>query len=157
MPKLTSPNKVLSLVTGQAVPGNAGVALMARIRGNSFSLITQAAVTGITYSVYDIQALLNDPDDSTLTATQVVSSTSMTVSSVIYDSLQQTDGLWTKDGPGNLGSDGSWGYNFKFVVPASSFTVARSGNKHQVDVVFDPVTGENFRIPFQVATVKVYL
>lgn len=154
MPQLNRPNKVLSLITGQAVPGNAGVALMARIRGNSHALVTQASVTSITYSVWDVQAYLDSNGETDATA--VVTTTSMTVSAVVFDALQQSDGLWTKDGPGRLGPDLAWGYNFKFVVPAVSFTVARSGHRHRVDVLVTPVSGEQFRLPFEFDTVKVF-
>ena len=81
----------------------------------------------------------------------------MTVANVFYDSLQQQDQLWTKDSMGNLGPDKEFGYNFKFVVPATSFTVAKSGNRYRVDVVVNPATGQKFRIPFEFDTVKVYL
>lgn len=152
MPKLNRPNKILSLITGQAVPGNAGVALMARIRGNSHALVTQASLSAIAYTVWNVQPVVDGTGD----ATAVVASTALTISSVIYDSLQQQDGLWTKDGPGNLGPDMSWGYNFKTVIPASSFTVAASGDRYRVDVKFTPVTGEIFRLPFEFTTIQVY-
>lgn len=152
MPQLNRPNKILSLITGQAVPGNAGVALMARIRGNNHALVTQASLSSITYTVYNVQPVV----DGTGSATVVTTSTALTIPSVIYDSLQQQDGLWVKDGPGNLGPDGSWGYNFKTVIPASNFTVAASGDRYRVDVKFTPTSGEPFRLPFEFTTIQVY-
>lgn len=152
MPRLSTPNKVLSLITGQAVPGNAGVALMARLVGNDDSLVTQASLSTITYDVYDIQAYKDSGD----AATQLLSSTALTVSAVIFDDLVQTDDLWTKDGPGNLGTDGRWGYSFKHVIPASTFTIASSGHRCRAQVLFTPTSGQQFRADYEFDTLKVF-
>lgn len=142
---MPAPNKVLSVITGQAVTGNAGIAIMARIRGSDGNLITQASLLAIAYSVYDIDA-----------AASLVSSTALTISSVVYDSLQQTDQIWTKDALGRPGTDQEHGYNFKAILPASSVPVASSGNRIQIDVAFTPTSGEQFRLTYKVDTVKVY-
>lgn len=152
MPSLNRPNKVLSLITGQAVPGNAGVALMARIRGANGSLITQGSVSSISYSVWAILATVS----GLAVPSQEKASTALTVSATIYDSLQQTDQLWTKDGPNDLGVDGSWGYNFRSILPASAFTVARSGDRYRADVILVPLSGEQFRMPFEWDSLRVY-
>ncbi|MDO8598442.1 MAG: hypothetical protein Q7R45_17670, partial [Sulfuricaulis sp.] len=64
--------------------------------------------------------------------------------------------LWTKDGPGNLGADKTWGYSFAATIPASSFTVARSGHTHLVQVLFTPTSGQQFRIDYEFPTLKVW-
>ncbi|MBY0523432.1 MAG: hypothetical protein K2R98_08530 [Gemmataceae bacterium] len=138
------PRAPYAMVTAQAVPGNAGVALMARIRGQAFALMTQASVASIAYTVTDLTLAAN------------LGSGTFAVASTIYDSLQQQDGSWTKDSAVNLGQDAAWGYNWKAILPAAAIPVANSGNRMQVDAVFTPVSGEKFRIVFQFPTIKVY-
>lgn len=155
MPKLSTPNKILSLITGQAVPGNAGVWIAARLRGNGGALVTQASLSTIAYDIVDEQAYLDSGDDVTM----VASGTALTVASVIHDDLQQPPvgtSLWTKDGPGRLGADGEWGYNFSATIGASNFTVARSGHMHLIQVLFTPTSGEIFRAEFQFDTLKIF-
>ena len=155
MPALHKPNRIKSLITGQAVPGNAGVWIAARIRSQAGALITQASLSTIAYDIVDVQAYLDSGDDVTM----VASATSLTVASVIFDALQQPSSatsLWTKDGPGNLGPDFSWGYNFAAVIGASNFTVARSGHTFYIQVLFTPASGEQFRITYEVPTLKVF-
>lgn len=62
------------------------------------TLITQATVSTITYAVYD-------------DAGATIVSGSLTVSAVVYDSLQ-TGTIWTRDGTG---------FNFKHKLPATAF------------------------------------
>lgn len=155
MPALYKPNRIKSLVTGQAVPGNAGVWIAARMRNQAGALVTQASLSTIAYDIVDVQAYLDSGDDVTM----VASGTSLTISSVIYDSLQQPSeatSLWTKDGPGNLGPDKTWGYTFATVIGASNFTVARSGHTFRIQVLFTPTSGEQFRITYEVPTLKVF-
>ena len=107
------------IITGTAVE-DAGVILLARVVGNDGTPITQASLTAITYSVYDI------------TNSVSLGTGTFTISSVVYDTLQ-TGELWDVD---------STGYNFKAAIPASVMTPG--GSRCQIDVKFDPVTGENF-------------
>ena len=74
--------------------------IMARVHANGSNLL-QADVSSITYSIFYT--------DSTVAHT---TSTALTVSSVIYDTLQ-TDSRWTVDGTG---------YNFRHDVAASVLT-----------------------------------
>ena len=150
---VTYRNPVLSLITGQAVPGNGGVAIMARIRSASGSLLTQATTSTISYSVYDIQP----EKDGSGSNTQILGSTTQTIANVIYDSLQQDGNMWTKDSAANPGPDGSWGFNYRFVVPATYLTVANSGDWHRVHVVITPSAGEKFRLIFEFPTLTVDL
>ena len=127
---------------------------MARIRGAGGSLLTQASLSTITYSV------------SNLTSGTTGTSTSLTISSVVFDSLQQNDPRWVFDSAGEPGADGGYGYNFLATIPATSFPVSVLSSTasdpvpdsvlYQVDVVFTPVSGQPFRVPFQFRPVLVY-
>ena len=65
--------------------------------------IVQANVSTITYSVFDM-----DNDNAAILSAQ-----SLTVSAVIFDTLQDTAGyVWTAD---------SLGYNFKHTLPITAF------------------------------------
>ena len=154
MPDL-APSPILSLITGQAVLGNSGVAIMARLRGNDGNLVTQGSLDTISYVVYDVQAVL-DTGNRGGSGTVVTASTALTVSSVIFDSLQQNSQLWTADGPHRLGPDGTWGFNFRAILAATSFTVANSAKTHQVDVLFTPTSGQQFRVSYRVPTLRIF-
>jgi len=135
---------MLGTITAAAVPANAGVLLMARIRSIAGVLLTQGSVSSASYSVYDVDA-----------GTTLVSSTALTVSSVVYNGLQY-NATWRHDSPTSPGDDGAYGYNFAMTLPASAIPVASSGHKIQVDVVITPTSGQQLRIPFVLQTVKVY-
>ena len=81
----------------QIVYEDSTFSVLARIHANG-SNVTQSDVTSITYQIF--------PTDSDTAHT---GETSLTVSAVIYDTLQ-TDGRWTKD---------LSGYNFKHDVAAT--------------------------------------
>ncbi len=153
MPVLYKPNRVSNYITGQAILANVGVWIAARIR-NVGTLMTQGSISTIAYDIVDIQAYLDSGD----AVTMVESGTSLTVSAVIFDSLQQVadTGLWTKDGPGNLGSDKQWGWNFAATIPASSFSVARSGHTFLIQTLFTPTSGQQFRIDYEFPSLKVF-
>lgn len=139
------------MITATTITGvgiiDSGVTLMARVRGHNGALITQASLTAITYTVRNLTL-----------ATTVTSAQSLTVSSVIFDSLQQGDTSWDVDSAAEPGRDGSWGYNFRATIPASHFGTFHvesitpyrvTNHEFQIDVLFDPVTGEDFRQPFR--------
>ncbi len=132
----------LAIITGQSIPGTSGVTLMARIRGQDHTLLTQASLSAIAWTLTD------------LTTGLAVTTGTFTIASVVFDSLQQGDGSWTKDKRTAPGPDGAWGYNFRAILPAAS--IAPSGNRFQGDVHFTPATGEPFRVVFQFRTVKVF-
>ena len=75
--------------------------IMARVHANGANL-TQSDVSTITYSIFYT--------DSTTAHT---ASTSLTVATVIFDTLQTSDGRWTVDGTG---------YNFRHDVAATVLT-----------------------------------
>ncbi len=85
-------------VCGQVVIEDAGVTFMARVYGNAGTAITQASLSSIGYAVTDLSDLTNP-----------VTSGTLTISSVVFDTLQ-TGVRWTKD---------STGYNFLYAAPAT--------------------------------------
>ena len=105
---------------------------MARVYGNTGAVITQASLTSITCTVYN-------------QATEVsVSSPTVTVSTSVFDTLQ-TDGRWTYD---------STGYNFRFEIAAS--VLASPNVVHIVHFIFDPTSGENYGVGFEVTTKGIF-
>jgi hypothetical protein len=109
---------------------NSAHTFMARLRGNSFALITQATISSITCKVYD---------RSSATPGTPVSSPTVVVASAIFDTLQ-TDGRWTVDSSTSPGSDGSAGYNFLHQVVGSVFS--EGGKTYDVEYTFTPTAGE---------------
>lgn len=116
------------LVRGTAWEDSA-VVLMARIANASGSNITQASTTSITYSVWESG-----------NSTAVVTSTSLTPSAVVFDTLQ-TPTIWTTD---------STGYNFRHDPPASA--LPNGGKTYTFEYRFDPSSGEDFSVVFEVST-----
>lgn len=116
---------------------------MARIRGNAYSLITQATTSTITCAIYD---------RASATPGTAVATPTVTVSSAIFDTLQ-TDGRWTVDTSSAPGSDGSAGYNFLFQVAGSAF----SGPSRVYDVEFriTPTSGEVITQGFRHTTIPI--
>lgn len=86
----------------QAAWEDASLKVMARIRDIDNALITQASVATIAY---------RSVEDGT---TEIVASTSLTVASVVFDTLQTTadDASWTLD---------ATGYNFMVILPPATF------------------------------------
>ena len=111
---------------------DAGLALMARVYGNSAVAITQASLSGITYTVIDKTTLA-----------VVVASTALTVSSVVFDTLQ-TDARWVKD---------STGYNFRHDLAAAALPDGDS--TYRVEYTFTPTIAAVFKLVFEVATVNL--
>jgi len=120
-----------TVIKGQAYEDGA-VVLMARVQNSSGTNIAQAGVTGITYSVFDKS-----------TGATVLASTSLTVSSVIFDALQ-TPSIWTAD---------STGYNFRH-DPAKT-TLPNGGRVYRFEYLIDPTSGEDFWVIFEVTTTAV--
>jgi hypothetical protein len=104
---------------------DADLVIMARIRGADAVNIVQATISSISLKVFD----LSDGE-------QVGSTAALTVSSVVFDTLQ-TDARWTRDGTG---------YNFRTTVGGAYFPVG--DRDYRVEVVFTPATGGAF--PFVV-------
>lgn len=135
----------LGIVTGVVVSAS-GVTMMARIRGQGGSYITQASLSSITYSIRDL---------STATTT---GTGSLTVSSVVFDNLQ-LDNRWTKD---------AIGYNFRTTFASGSFDNFDVGDsddaiayqitrhRYQVDIRFVPASGQGFNQPFQFSPIPTW-
>ena len=114
------------ITTGVAWEDGA-VVLMRRIQNASGTNITQASLTGITYSVWEEG-----------NATAIVTSTAVTVADVIFDTLQ-TPSIWTED---------TTGYNFRHDVAS---TCMPTGNRwYRFEYSFDPTSGQDFKVVFRV-------
>lgn len=130
-----------SIIVGRATR-KGGATILARITDTLGSLITQASVVSIAFTIQDITAGA---------AASPPITGALTVANVLYNSLQVSNG-WNQDSPAIPGPDGLWGWNFRYVVPAAdlAFTVSNDqlGNPQphtfEVDVVFVPIVGENF-------------
>lgn len=143
----------LSVITGVIVAGS-GATLMARLRGNAGQLVTQASLTSISYTVTD------------LTAGTVSSPVTVSVAACVFDNLQQGDPRWSKDSANDPGPDGEHGYNALVTVSASHFpatvptptapTIIPAPHVFQVDVIFQPVTGEPFRVVWRLGVQQIF-
>ena len=109
-----------------------GAFLMGRILGNDGAYLTQATTSSITYLVHDI------------TAGADITSGSLTISSVIFDTLQ-TDGRWTED---------TTGYNFGHAAQASWF--ATPDHTYRVEYKFSPSSGQVFWVVFELIASALY-
>jgi hypothetical protein len=149
------PRIVLDKVTGAGVPGKTGVTLLARLRMTSGALVTRASLSSIAYTVSD------------LTSGEALGTGTFTVSSTVFDSLQQNDLRWHADSLAAPGADGASGFNFLATVPASLFaletleapgvlTGTAAPRSIQCDVAFTPATGEAFRVVFRWTQQAVY-
>lgn len=132
-------------VTNNTIVGRAtrkgGATIIARLTDLTGALITRASVAAINYTIQD------------MTGGTAPVTGSLPVSSVVFDSLQQGGG-WTQDNVQNLGADGLTGWNLRWTVPAANFAFANTpdpyGNQSphvfEVDLIFTPVSGENFAV-----------
>lgn len=105
-----------------------GALSLARVRGWTGALVTQATLSSIAYKVVDLDA-----------AATVTASGTLTISAVIFDTAQ-TDGSWPF----------SDGYNFRWLIPASAFPTG--GHRYAVEFTFTPVAPENqpFAVDFEI-------
>lgn len=126
---------VLLPVRGQIVE-DSGCTCLGRLQINGANA-NQAAITSITYSVFDL---------STRTPTTPISghdAVSLTVSQVIWDTLQ-TDGRWTQD---------ATGYNFRHEVAATAFPAG--GHRYRIEYRITPTSGQLFVAAFEVDAFRV--
>lgn len=103
---------------------NNPVVLMDRIQGEDATDMQQADVTAISYRVFQYDTEANARTGTS--GTEVGTSASLTVSSVIFNTLQ-TDARWTAD---------TEGYNFRFTLPGTRLPAG--GKYYGVEVVVDP-------------------
>lgn len=144
----------VGIITGIVTAGS-GVTIMARIRGVNGSLITQASLSTITYAIRD---LTDGATDST---------GSLTISSVVFDSLQQASDRWTissADTPHQ--KDKSYGYNFLAEFAASLFTDFDVGaaspydvtpHVFEIDIKFTPASGQPFVLAAKFTPIPTYV
>ena len=109
-----------------------GALLLARCVDWDGNLLTKAAVTAITYKVYDLST----------TPPSLVGSDSLDKTTVIFDS-EQTGGNWPYDD----------GYNFKWMMPAT--LLPNGGRYYQVEIYVDPASGEDFLLPAEGWKIRV--
>lgn len=108
--------------------------LMARVTNAGGTNFTQSLTSSIAYTVY------NETD-----AVIVVTSTALTVSDVIFDTLQ-TDARWTVD---------STGYNFGWALPIAS--IPDGLKKYLVDIIITPLTGAGATVDSQQVVPVVFV
>lgn len=96
--------------------------VMGKLLGNAGATVTQASLSSITMSVFD----MDDNDD------QVGVDTSLTISSTVYDSLQD-DEPWD--------TDNGAGYNFRYTIAGSFFPTG--GHRYWIEFEFVPVSGDS--------------
>ncbi len=111
-----------------------GAQLMARVVGQSAANITQASLTSIACKIFDLDGA---------TPTTAVDTSTLTVSSVVYDTLQ-TDARWTTD---------TTGYNFRHAPAYTIFTTG--GHRYRIEYKFTPVSGDPFFVVFQLQSQEV--
>ena len=125
----------IGIITRGTVLEDQPAFLMRRIRSAADVDITQATISTITYVVYDLA------DDSVVTT-----STSLTVASVVFDTLQVTD-AWTSQG------GDATGYNFGAELPGTNWVT--SGKLLRVEFTFTPTSGSAFKVAFNVSVLKI--
>jgi len=112
------------------------VTCLARVVGEDAAVINQASISTATYSVF----LLDDDDPDSRTVVSGHDDASLTVSAIIFNSLQ-TDARWSVD---------STGYNFRHTIDVSSnnaFAVA--GRNYLVEYRLMPATGQVIIVRFR--------
>jgi cystathionine beta-lyase/cystathionine gamma-synthase len=108
---------------------DSGFSIMGRVLGPDATNVTQAGVTSIAFSVYDKANLA-----------VALSTGTMTVSTVIFDTLQ-TDARWTVD---------STGYNFRYDAPNT--LLPRGSATYRLEVAFTPASGSPFHTVYEATT-----
>lgn len=118
-------------ITTATVWEDADCVLMARVLGNDGAAITQSITTTVKVKMYDI---VSAP------TTDTISNRSLTVSAVVYDTLQTTtdDARWTVD---------TTGYNFLYALPAADISTP---TVYRVEITFTPTSGGAFPLVYQI-------
>lgn len=127
---------------------NGAPIFLARVVGNDGVAITQSSLSssGNKYTISRLDP--NDPDSRTAVTSHT--DVALTVSSVIYNTLQR-DALWQNDQGQYLDE---LGYNLKVqpsLVTAVPFAVA--GAKYLMEITLVPSSGEKIIIPFEVSCI----
>ena len=106
--------------------------ILERVKGNDAALITQASLTAVTYTTYDLS-----------TGLQVETGT-VTISAAVSDTLQTGDSRWEDEAV----KGDTEGFNFEFSVPGTAWPIG--GRDYRLKFNFDPVTGDDFAVIFRV-------
>lgn len=107
---------------------DASATLMARIVGIDAAAITQATISSIAYRIADRHTKATIDSDT------------LTVSSVVFDTLQ-TDARWTAD---------ATGYNFRWTLSAAQLP---TGNRSvSVDLTLTTTGGDTIPVVFHLTT-----
>ena len=110
--------------------------LLARVVGLDAVAITQASLTAAEYTIYEIDD--DDPDE--WTPVDGHEGIDVTVSALIYDTLQ-TDDLWDAD---------ATGYNFKHALDvALGSPFPEAGAEYLIVFTLTPATGQVFPVRFR--------
>jgi hypothetical protein len=110
--------------------------LMKRAVGADGSPITQATISTVVYSIY----LLDDQDPDSRTAVTGHVAVSLTVSDVIFDTLQDDD-LWDKD---------DTGYNFRHTPDLTLGNIfAVAGRLYLIEYTLTPTSGQVIILRFR--------
>lgn len=117
--------------------------LMDRVQNITGANITQAVITSISRQVFEYGS--QEEAESNTEGTEVGTAASLTVSDVVFDTLQTT-------APWDSTVDAT-GYNFKDVVPAAKFPTGRKW--YRVEYLVTPTTGEAFPIVWIVQAVSI--
>lgn len=120
-----NPNNPIEVVAWE----DTGLVWMARVLGQDGEAVTQASLDSIAMTSMDL-----DDYSSVTTAT-------LTISSVIFDTLQTADPRWTAD---------QRGYNFLYAVPAAA--IPSPGKTYRVGLLFTPSSGQPFALGLDVTT-----
>ena len=121
------------IITRSRIFEDGSATFMARVvKADDGTNIAQADVTGITYSVSE-----------SVTGTEIVASTVLTVSAVVFDALQTT-AIWTVD---------STGFNFRHRIAETVFTTP--GILYRIEYLFDPAAADDFWVVFEALTIGI--
>lgn len=120
-----NPNNPIEVVAWE----DTGLVWMARVLGQDGEAVTQASLDSIVMTSMDL-----DDYSSVTTAT-------LTISSVVFDTLQTADPRWTAD---------QRGYNFLYAVPAAA--IPSPGKTYRVGLLFTPSSGQPFALGLDVTT-----
>jgi len=110
-----------------------GLFLMARVLGNNGTAITQASISSIRLTSFQMPG-----GEQAYTAP-------LTVSTVVFNTLQTSDPRWTDD---------TTGYNFAATVPAAAFPVGDVS--YRVEAVLTPVSGDPIAVVADVQVGRLY-
>lgn len=119
---------------------NGSAVLMARIVDAAGANVQQAGISGIAYSIFELDPCRPDQ----LVAVAGHSNVSLTVANVIFNALE-TGGLWTVD---------DVGFNFRHEIDVgTSAAFPKAGVQYQVRYELTPTSGQKTIVRFQLRVI----